>query len=101
MVQLCAIPLYSIISYDGAEISTSLSILPAQEAAGSNKVTSQPSLLIIRQPKFPQPLLIGHALQPFYQFCCLPLDAFMYLNILFTLWSLGTNKIFKLKQHQH
>jgi len=101
MVQLCAIPLCSIISYEGAEISTSPSVPPAQEAAGSNEVTSQTSLLIIRQPKCPQPLLVGHALQPFYQFCCLPLNAFTYLNILFTSRSLGTNKIFKLKQYQH
>lgn len=41
------------------------------------RATGSPLSLLLRagQPWFPQPLLTGHAFQPFYQFYCPPLDA--------------------------
>lgn len=52
-----------------------------------NFTASHPPLLQPKQSKCPQPLLTGHAFQPFDQFCYPSLDALKYLNILFLLWS--------------
>lgn len=74
MTQLCVVPTLPLVS--GTEPSTSLPSL------GCCRALRLPlGLIQTGQLRWHQPVLTGHALQPFYQLCCLPLDDFKYVNI--------------------
>ena len=75
LVRLCVIPSCSILSYQGEEIRTSVSVSPLREVVWSNEAASWPPCLQAQIRKCPQPLLIGQTFQP-------PWDAFKYLNTL-------------------
>jgi len=62
--------------HQGAELSTSLSTSPPQEAAESREVAPQPPALQTRQTQSPQPLLREHTCQPLPQLWGPPQDAF-------------------------
>jgi len=74
-MQLWNIPTRPVTGSQWEELSTSLSASPPLEAVESNEVTPQPPVLQTRGTQSPQPLLIRHALQPFHQLCCPPLNA--------------------------
>lgn len=82
--QLCVVPMHPVTDFQREEINASLSIFSAQEDARSNEVASWPLPDQTWQSKCSHPLLIGPPFQSYYQLCCLPLDAF---NNLFILWS--------------
>lgn len=65
LAQLYAVPSCSTIGHQGEATSTSFSICPPQEVVEINEVASQPSSPQTGQTKSPQPLLTGHAFQPF------------------------------------
>lgn len=91
---------HSFAFYQGAEPDPSCSISPAQKAAESHEVTSQNSLLLIRQPKCPQLFLTVYAVQPFFQLCYHPLHMFKYLNTRFILQSPEMHTTQKVRIHQ-
>ncbi|KAK4816220.1 hypothetical protein QYF61_013458 [Mycteria americana] len=65
------------------------------EAVQRNEVIPQSSSLQTRQSQGPQPLLTGHAFQPFHQLCCPPLDAFKDLHIPLKWWGPELHTVFK------
>ncbi|KAK4816001.1 hypothetical protein QYF61_010869 [Mycteria americana] len=67
LVQLEAISSHPITSYLGKETDPHLSTTSFQVAVESNKVSPQPPFLQVKQPQFPQPLLI----RPFTSFVAL------------------------------
>jgi len=65
----------------------------------SNEVAPQLPPLQTQKASSPQPLLTGHAFQPFHQLCCLPLDAFKDLHILLKSWGPELQTVLQVRPH--
>ena len=74
LMKLQAISSHPIASYLEEETNTCLTTTSFQVAVESDNVSPQPPLLQMRQPQFPQLLLIRLVLQTLHQPCCSALD---------------------------
>ncbi|GAB0177002.1 solute carrier family 13 member 4 [Grus japonensis] len=100
LVQLEAVFPHAIASHLGEETNTHLATASFRVVVDSDKVSPQPPLLQVKQPQFPQLLLIRLVLYTLHKLCCPSLDKLQHLNVLLVVRSPKLNTELEVQPHQ-